>query len=100
MTKGKQNSNSTKAKKKQMKKKQQKLFRQKRKQTQVEDNTGTSLWVRNFVAIANSFPNFGKGLCWTFGSFIFLAFVFFILMGDIGSKELIGLARDYIKHKL
>jgi membrane protein YqaA with SNARE-associated domain len=91
-------STPTKAKKKQMKQKQQKLQRQKRKQKQQQDN-GTSLWVRNFVAIANSFPNFGKGLCWVFGSFIFLGVVVFMLMGDIGSGDLMDVAKIYLNNK-
>ncbi|WP_284037069.1 hypothetical protein [Neobacillus sp. 114] len=64
------------------------------KQTQLQEN-GTSLWVRNFVAIANCLQNLGKGLCWIFGSFVILAFVVFILMGDIGAKDLMDATKMY-----
>lgn len=67
-------------------------------QSQQQDN-GTSLWVRNFVAISNCFPNFGKGMCWLFGSFILLAVVIFMLMGDIGSDDLMEVAKTYFGKK-
>lgn len=66
------------------------------KQMQQQDNE-TSLWVRNFVAISNSITNFGKGLCWIFGSFIILGVVILMLMGDIGSSDLMDVAKTYLK---
>lgn len=66
--------------------------------TQQQDN-GTSLWVRNFVAISNCFPNLGKGMCWVFGSFILLSVVIFLLVGDIGASDLMDVAKNYFSSK-
>gem|GEM_PF-4456077 len=68
---------------------------QKKKQTQ-QQNYETSLWVRNFVAISNCFPNLGKGLCWIFGSLIIFAIVVFLLMGNISADDLIGVVTEYV----
>lgn len=51
---------------------------------------------RNFVAISNCLPNFGKGLCWTFVSILILTIVVFVLMGDIGPNDLMSAAHDYL----
>lgn len=59
----------------------------------------TSLWVRNFVAFSNSFPNFGKGLCWLFFSLILVAIIFFILMGNITSDDILKLVTAYLENK-
>ncbi|MFJ7890012.1 hypothetical protein ACIQYL_18295 [Lysinibacillus xylanilyticus] len=61
-----------------------------------QQNYETSLWVRNFVAISNCFPNFGKGLCWIFGSLIIFAFVVFLLIGTISADDLIGVVTEYV----
>lgn len=66
--------------------------------SQQKQENETSRWVRNFVAISNCFPNFGKGMCWLFGSFILLTVVIFILKGHITSEDLTSLAKMYLQN--